>query len=67
MENERMYPITFVDYTIIVPTPGVIMFDREINPDHLSVRDGDVFKVSIRNGQITFTGISREKKLEPDQ
>ena len=66
MENERSYPLTFLDYTIMVPTPGVIMFDEEMNPDHLCVRDGDVFKVNIKNGRITFTGISREKKLEPN-
>ena len=61
MENNKSYPITFLDYTIIVPMPGVIMFDEEMNPDQLCVRDGDIFKVNINNGRITFTGVSREK------
>jgi hypothetical protein len=61
MENKKSYPLTFLDYTIMVPTPGIIMFDEEMNPDHLCVRDGDIFKVSVKDGRISFIGISREK------
>jgi len=60
MEN-REYPLLFIDYTITVPTPGVIMFDAEINPDHLCVKDGDTFEVSVKDGRITFRGISRRE------
>jgi hypothetical protein len=60
MENNQ-YPLTFIDYTFMVPSPGVIMFDEEVNPDHLCVRDGDKFEVSIKNGRITFRGIERKK------
>lgn len=59
METQN-YPLTFIDYTIIVPAPGIIMFDEEINPDHLCVRDGDTFEVVITNGKIMFRGISRK-------
>jgi hypothetical protein len=59
MENTK-YPITFLDYTIIVPMPGIIMFDEEINPDALCVRDGDTFKVVIDEGRIRFVGVSRK-------
>ncbi len=60
MENKQ-YPITFLDYIITVPMPGVIMFDEEINPDHLYVKDGDMFKVVINDGRIKFVGVSRKK------
>lgn len=61
MENNQ-YPITFVDYNIMVPMPGKIMFDEEMKPEQLSVRDGDIFKVNIINGRIVFTGVSRAEK-----
>jgi hypothetical protein len=60
MEN-REYPLLFIDYTITVPTPGVIMFDPEINPDHLCVKDGDVFKAIVKDGRISFHGVSRKE------
>ncbi len=60
MKNKQ-YPITFLDYIITVPMPGVIMFDEEINPDYLYVKDGDMFKVVINDGRIKFVGVSRKK------
>jgi hypothetical protein len=54
-------PLTFIDYTFTVPSPGVIIFDEEVNPDHLCVKDGDKFEVKINNGKITFVGIDRKK------
>ena len=59
MEN-REYPLLFIDYTITVPVPGVIMFDAEINPDPLCVKDGDTFKVIIKENRIYFHGVSRK-------
>jgi hypothetical protein len=59
MEN-RNYPLLFIDYTITVPTPGVIMFDAEINPDHLCVKDGDTFEVNIKDNRIYFHGVNRK-------
>jgi hypothetical protein len=61
MEN-REYPLLFIDYTITVAVPGVIMFDSEINPDHLCVKDGDIFKVIIKDGRICFHGVSRKNQ-----
>lgn len=60
MEN-REYPLLFIDYTITVAVPGVIMFDPEINPDHMCVKDGDIFKVIIKDGRICFHGVSRKQ------
>ena len=60
MEHNQ-YPLTFVDYTIIVPTPGIIMFDEEMKADQLCVKDGDTFQVIIKDGRITFRGLSRKK------
>ena len=60
MEHNQ-YPVTFLDYTIVVPTPGIIMFDEEMNPDYLCVKDGDIFEVIIKDGRITFRGLSRKK------
>lgn len=60
MESDQ-YPLTFVDYTIIVPTPGIIMFDEEMKADQLCVKDGDTFQVIIKDGRITFRGLSRKK------
>lgn len=57
----NQYPITFVDYSIMVPSPGVIMFDEEMNPDQLCVKDGDIFKVVITDGRIRFVGVNRKK------
>ena len=57
----NQYPITFVDYIITVPTPGIILFDEEMKPEQLSVRDGDTFEVVITNGRIKFVGKSRKK------
>ena len=59
MENKN-YPLLFIDYTITVPVPGVIMFDAEINPDQLCVKDGDTFKVIIKENRIYFHGVSRK-------
>ena len=61
MEQHNQYPLTFIDYNFMVPSPGVIMFDAELNPDQLCVKDGDKFEVSIKNGRITFRGIERKK------
>jgi hypothetical protein len=55
------YPITFIDYNIVVPTPGIIMFDEEINPDQLCVKDGDIFEAVVKDGKIRFVGKSRKK------
>lgn len=55
------YPLTFVDYNIVVPTPGIIMFDEEMKPEQLSVKDGDTFEVVIKDGRIRFVGKSRKK------
>lgn len=60
MEHNQ-YPITFVDYSIMVPSPGVIMLDEEMNAEQLCVKDGDMFKVVITNGRIRFVGVSRNK------
>lgn len=60
MEHSH-YPITFVDYNITVPMPGVIIMDAEMTPDQLCVRDGDTFKVVITDGRIRFVGKSRKK------
>ena len=59
MENKN-YPLLFIDYTITVPVPGVIMFDAEINPDQLCVKDGDTFEVNIKDNRIYFHGVSRK-------
>jgi len=59
METNQ-YPITFVDYNIMVPSPGVIMLDEEMKPDQLCVKDGDTFKVVITDGRIRFVGVSRK-------
>lgn len=61
MEN-RNYPLTLIDYTIIVPMPGIIMFDTEMNPDYLCVKDGDIFKVIIKDNKISFHGVSRKNQ-----
>ena len=53
MESNQ-YPITFLDYIITVPTPGVIMFDEEMKADQLCVKDGDTFKVVINEVRIRF-------------
>jgi hypothetical protein len=55
------YPLTFVDYNFMVPSPGVIIFDAELDPNMLCVKDGDKFEVRITNGRITFRGIERKK------
>ena len=60
MEQSSQYPLTFLDYTFMVPVPGIIMFDEELNPDQLCVRDGDKFEVKIINGRVTFRGIERK-------
>jgi hypothetical protein len=60
MESNE-YPITFLDYVITVPTPGIIMFDSEMKPEQLCVRDGDMFEVIITNGVIKFRGVSRKE------
>lgn len=59
--EDTQYPITFVDYTITVPTPGIIMFDEEMKADQLCVKDGDTFEVIIKDGKIRFVGKSRKK------
>jgi hypothetical protein len=61
MEHPQ-YPITFLDYTIIVPMPGIIMFDEEMNPEQLCVKDGDTFKVVITDNRIRFVGVSRKSQ-----
>jgi len=58
--EEQKYPITFLDYNIIVPIPGIILFDEEMKPENLCVKDGDTFEVVITNGKIMFRGISRK-------
>jgi hypothetical protein len=45
----------------MVPTPGIIVFDQEVDPNLLCVKDGDRFEVNIVNGKITFRGIERKK------
>lgn len=55
------YPLTFLDYTFMVPSPGIIMFDAELDPDKLCVKDGDKFEVRIKDGRIIFRGIERKK------
>ena len=60
MEHNQ-YPLTFVDYNIVVPSPGIIMFDEEMKADQLCVKDGDTFQVIIKDGRITFHGLSRKK------
>jgi hypothetical protein len=57
----NQYPITFIDYTIMVPAPGIIIFDAEMNPDHLCVKDGDIFEAIVKDGKIMFRGISRKE------
>lgn len=61
MEQGNSYPLTFVDYNFMVPSPGVIMFDAELDPKLLCVKDGDKFEVSVKNGRIIFRGIERKK------
>jgi len=63
MESQN-YPLTFIDYNIIVPSPGIIMFDEEMNPDQLCVKDGDTFEVKIINNRITFRGVSRKNSID---
>ena len=53
-EVEKIYPITFIDYNIIVPSQGVIIFDEEMTADKLCVKNGDKFEVVIENGRITM-------------
>lgn len=60
MDNKE-YPITFVDYNITVPMPGVIIMDAEMTPDQLCVRHGDMFEVVITDGRVKFVGKSRKK------
>jgi len=36
------------------------MFDAEINPDHLCVKDGDTFEVNIKDNRIYFHGVNRK-------
>lgn len=60
MEHPK-YPVTFLDYNIIVPAPGIIMFDEEINPDQLCVKNGDIFEAVVENGRLRFVGKSRKK------
>lgn len=60
MESNE-YPLTFIDYSFIVPTPGIIMFDTELKPEQLCVRDGDIFEVIVKDGRITFRGVSRKQ------
>lgn len=55
------YPLTLVDYNILVPSPGIILFDEEMKPEHLCVKDGDKFEVIIKDGRIMFRGLSRKK------
>jgi hypothetical protein len=63
-EVERIYPITFVDYVIIVPSQGVIMFDEEMKAEQLCVNDGDKFEVAIKNGRITMLKIEQHLEVE---
>ena len=60
---ERIYPITFMDYVIIVPSPGIIIFDHEMKADQLCVKDGDKFEVVINDGRITMFKIKTEQGL----
>ena len=60
MENNQ-YPLTFVDYNIIVPSSGVIIFDDELSPELLGVKNGDIFEVIVKDGKIMFRGIKRSK------
>ena len=55
------YPLTLVDYNILVPSPGIILFDEELSPEHLCVKDGDKFEVIIKDGRVMFRGLSRKK------
>jgi hypothetical protein len=57
--EKNQYPITFIDYIMVVPMPGIIMLDEEISAEQLFVRDGDIFKVVIDEGRIRFVGVSR--------
>lgn len=57
--EKNQYPITFIDYIMVVPMPGIIMLDEEISAEQLFVRDGDIFKVVIDEGKIRFVGVSR--------
>lgn len=59
MEDNR-YPITFIDYNIVVPTSGFIVFDDEISPELLGVKHGDIFEVIVKDGKVMFRGISRK-------
>jgi len=59
MEQANQYPLTFIDYTFVVLSPGVIVFDEEMKADQLCVKDGDTFKVVINEGRIRFVGVSR--------
>lgn len=60
MEHNQ-YPITFVDYSIVVPMPGIILMDSELKPDQLCVKNGDTFEVVIADGRIRFVGKDRKK------
>jgi hypothetical protein len=50
----NIYPVTFVDYNMIVLSPGVIIFDEELNADSFGVKDGDKFEVRIKDGRISM-------------
>lgn len=63
MEQSRDFPITFVDYTFMVPAPGLIIFDAELNPEQIFVRDGDTFEAIVKDGRLTFRGVSRRKSI----
>jgi ArsR family metal-binding transcriptional regulator len=62
-EIEKKYPITFIDYSIIVPSPGIIIFDHEMKADQLCVKDGDKFEVVINDGRISMFKIETEQGL----
>jgi hypothetical protein len=63
-EVKRIYPITFLDFNIIVPSPGIIIFDHEMKADQLCVKNGDKFEVVINDGRISMFKIAQHLETE---
>jgi hypothetical protein len=59
MNNDPQFPITFVDYNIIVPSEGVIIFDAELNPNNMHVKNGDMFEAVVKDNRLTFMRVSK--------
>lgn len=42
------------DYDLDLLPDGSILFDKQLNPSFINVKEGDEFVVKIFNGRVTF-------------